>query len=186
MARTNSLLDAMYASAYAVKVLQQIPMTPGPWFHAGHLEDGIISEPEPEQFGFAFFHVGTRDAALERIAPTGAPLGTDTGSSIEEWNRTARLYLIEVDASATICPHEHYDDWADEDNADGMNVGNEYFDGHACGGTGAHGQPGYDVHPYANGYEDAGSLSLAVRPSMVRVIADLGPHPAWTSLPSSA
>ena len=168
----------MYASRYASCVTYPASLLAGPWFHAGHLEDGIVSAPAPDQFGFAFFHVGTRQAALERIAPTGAPTGPD-GSSIEEWNRTARLYLIEIDPAATICSHEHYDDWGDEDDAEGMNVGNEYFDGRACGGTGGRGEPGYDVHPYLNGYEDAGSLSLAVRPSMVRLAADLGPHPGW-------
>ena len=120
------------------------------WFHAGE-----HPQRDLRQGGERPVHVGTRDAALQRIDPRKwGPAG-----EFPEIPH-ARLYRVTLTPGARVHPQIHGDD--DE-------AGSIGFD------TGKH----YDAVPYTNNYEDVGSVSMVVRNRAIKKVEDLGRHPAW-------
>lgn len=173
-----------------VSILQHFaaphPITQQDWFHAGHADERSLSSDKRKD---EWLHVGTQDAALQRVDPH--QWVQDPSKRKEDrpddhgWDtQHKRLKRVRVVPGATVCPTMHTDDQGCKD----CQVGNHYPDSHPshddfdeqyhCGGK-------FDVHRYTNNAEDKGSMSLIVRPSKVRVVEDMGRHPAWSQAPEA-
>lgn len=129
------------------------------WYHGGTLDGGRTLYDKIDRSGHGVFHVGDKDAALDRIDP-------------KKWDSTpgefphvphSRLYRLRLAPGARVCPHIHDDD---ED------AGSLDFR--------LHDPDKYDVHAYRNKYEGKpGEVSLVGKSHVFRVEEDLGRHPNW-------
>lgn len=139
------------------------PMTQQDWYHGGVIDGGRTLHRKDRYHPGNWLHVGTKAAALERIDPDNWDEGDRSPSGgTTDWVKRARLHRVRLVPGATVCPKIH----SDHDDAGSLD-----FTGAECGD--------YDAHPYRNDAEDSGKISLAVRPHKVRVVEDLGRHPAW-------
>lgn len=132
------------------------PYTQQDWYHAGDLEGGRSLYGPKRERPESVLHVGTKQAALDRIDP-------------DKWDheefphiRHARLHRLRLAPGARVCPQIH----KDEDDAGSLSFR-------------LHDQDKYDVHAYHNTYEDNGSVSLVGKSHVFRVEEDLGRHPKW-------
>lgn len=134
------------------------------WYHGGILEGGRTLHDKREYHPANWLHVGTEEAAKDRIDPRE----WDAIRGEADWIQHARLYRARLAPGTRVCPVIHHETY----KADREDPASFSFDPISCG-------KGWDAHRYVNDVEHKGSISMVVRPHKVQSVEDLGRHPAW-------